>query len=92
MLPHPIRNFEIQKYHQNEAKFNGIYSRNSWPKTKGVEYVIYLDVLKSVETHWIALYVNGNTIFFDSFRVEQIPKELKKFLENKNIITNIYRM
>ena len=29
MLPHPIRNFEIQKYHQNEAKFNGINSRNS---------------------------------------------------------------
>ena len=57
-----------------------------------MEYVIYLDVLKSVETHWIALYVNGNTIFFDSFRVEQIPKELKEFLGNKNIIKNIYRM
>ena len=30
--PHPLRNFEIQKYHQNEARFNGVYSRNNLPK------------------------------------------------------------
>ena len=29
MLPYPVTNFEIQKYYQNESKFNGIYSRNS---------------------------------------------------------------
>ena len=32
------------------------------------------------------------TIYFDSFGVEQIPKEIKKFIGNKNIITNIYRI
>ena len=33
-----------------------------------------------------------NVTFFDSFGVENIPKETKKFIGKKNIITNIYRM
>ena len=37
--------------------------------------------------------MNGNKIiYFDSFGVEHIPKEIKKFIGNKNIITNIYRI
>ena len=36
--------------------------------------------------------MNGNNvIYFDSFGVEHIPKEIKKFQGNKDIITNIYR-
>ena len=31
MRPYPITNFEIQKYYQNESKFNGFYSRNGSP-------------------------------------------------------------
>ena len=34
MAPHPLTNFEIQKYYQNKLKINGIYSRNSLPKIK----------------------------------------------------------
>ena len=26
--PHPLTNFEIQRYYQNEPKFNGVFSRN----------------------------------------------------------------
>ena len=38
------------------------------------------------------MYVNAkNVIYFDSFGVEHIPKEIRKFIRNKNIITNIYR-
>ena len=49
--------------------------------------------MKSIGTHWIALYVNGdNTIHFDSFGVEHIPKEINKFIRKKNIITNICRI
>ena len=33
-----------------------------------------------------------NRIYFDSFEVERIPKEIKKSIGNKNIITNIYRI
>ena len=44
-------------------------------------------------THWIALHVNANNIiYFDNFGVEHIPKEIKKFIGNKNMITNIYRI
>ena len=36
--------------------------------------------------------MNGNnTKYFDSFGVEHIPEEIKKFIGNKNIITNVYR-
>ena len=29
MLPHPLKNFEIQMYYQNEPKFNVVYSGNN---------------------------------------------------------------
>ena len=34
----------------------------------------------------------NNIISFDSFGVEHIPKEIEKFVGNKYIITNIYRI
>ena len=33
-MPHPLNNFKIQKYYQNEPKLNGDYSRNNLPKVK----------------------------------------------------------
>ena len=37
--------------------------------------------------------MNGNNIiYFDSFGVGHIPKEVKKFKRNKNIIINLYRI
>ena len=43
-----------------------------------------------IETHQIALHVNGNnTIYFDSFAVEHIPKEIKTFIEHINMITKV---
>ena len=39
------------------------------------------------------LYINNNNVaYFDSFGVEHIPKEIKKLIGNKNVITNIYRI
>ena len=32
MPPHPLANFEIQKYYQNYPRFNGVYLRNNLPK------------------------------------------------------------
>ena len=32
MLPHLLTNFELEKYYQNESRFNGFYSRNNLPK------------------------------------------------------------
>ena len=69
-------------YYQNYPKFNGVYPRNSLPKIKDKTYVINLYEFKSVGSHWIALYVNGNNIiYFNSFGVEHIPKKLKNSQE-----------
>ena len=55
--------------------------------------MINLNEYESIGTHWIALYVNAKHVtYFDSFGLEHIPKEIKKFIGNKNIITNIYRI
>ena len=35
---------------------------------------------------------NNNVTYFDSFGVEHIPKEIKAFINNKNITTNIFRI
>ena len=62
-------------------------------KIKDGAYVINLDEYSDIGTHWIALYVNNKTVtYFDSFGIEHIPKEVKKFISNRNIITNIYRI
>ena len=74
MSPHPLTNFEIQKY-QNGPRFNGVYSRDNLPKIKDGAYVINLDEYSDIGTYWVALYVNNNNvIYFDSFGIEHIPK------------------
>ena len=77
--PHPLTNFEIQDYYKNEPRFNGVYSRDNLPKTiENGAYVINLDEYADVGTHWIALYCKDNeVIYFDSFGVEHVPKEVK---------------
>ena len=91
--PHPLSNFEIQKYYENESSFNGVYSRDNLPKIKDGAYIINLDEYSDIGTHWVALYVqNNNVTYFDSFGVEHIPKEIKAFINNKNIKTNIFRI
>ena len=89
MPPHPLTNFV----------FSTIRTKKNLMVF--IQEILYLnlDGFKSRRTHWIALYVNDNSrrysydaIYFDSFGVECISKEIKKFIENKNIITNIYRI
>ena len=97
MSPHPLTNFEIQKYYQNEPRFNGVYSRDNLPKIKDGAYIINLDEYSDIGTHWVALYVqNNNVTYFDSFGAEHIPKEIKAFIKrtshNKNIKTNFFRI
>ena len=39
------------------------------------------------------MYVqNDDVIYFDSFGVEHIPKEIRTFISNQNIKTNIFRI
>ena len=78
-FPHPLATFEIQEYYQNQPRFNLVYSRDNLPnKIKDGAYVINLDEYLDIETQWIALYVNNKSvIYFDSFGVEHISKEIK---------------
>ena len=92
MPPHPLTNFEIRRYYQYEPKFNGIYSGDNLPsKIKDGAYVIKLDEYADVRTHWIALFCKNNEmVYFNSFGVEHVPKEIEKFIGHKNIKTNIF--
>ena len=95
LLPfHPLTNIEVNEYYINEPRFNGVYSRNNLPKKikKGV-YIINLDEYENTGTHWIALFVKTNeVIYFDSFGIEHIPKEIEHAIGNKEIKASIFRL
>ena len=103
LLPfHPLTNIEINEYYKNLPRFNGVYSRNNLPnEIKKGAYVINLHEYENTGTHWISLFVKTNAvIYFDSFGVEHIPKEINKFINNdatksrslKRIKSNIFRI
>ena len=93
MLPQHLTNFEIQKY-QNEPRFNGVYSRDNLTQIKDGAYVINIDEYSDIGTHWVALYVHSDGVtYFDSFGVEDIPKEIRAFIDSfVSITTNIFRI
>ena len=81
------------KYYENESRFNVVYSRDNLSKTKDWAYIINLDKYFDIGTYWVALSINNNNVtYFDSFEVEHIPKEIIKFIENRNIKRNIFRI
>ena len=78
MSPHPLANFEIQQYYQNELRFNGVYLRDNLPnKIKDGTYVINFDEYSDIGTHWVSLCMNNSGVtYFDFFGVEHMPKEI----------------
>ena len=94
LLPfHPLTNIEISEYYENEPRFNGVYSRNHLSnKIKKGAYIINLDEYENTGTHWVSLFVKPKyTVFFDSFGIEHIPKEINKFINN-DIKSNTFRI
>ena len=88
LLPfHPLTNIEINEYYKNEPRFDGVYSRNNLPnKIKKGAYVINLDGYENTGTHRVALFVKPKyTVYFDSFGIEHIPKEINKFIRSKEL-------
>ena len=72
-------------------------TENLHDKDKDGAHVINLDEHSDIGTHWIALYILNNKVTcFDSFGVEHIPKEIKKFIRGSidkfTIVTNIFRI
>ena len=84
----------MQKYYQNESRFNRVYLRDNLSKIKDGADVINLDEYSDIGTHWVSLWVDNNSvIYFDSFGVEHIPKEIKAFIgRSLSITTNIFKM
>ena len=91
ITPHCLINFEIQNCYWNKPRVNGIYSRDNLPNK--------IEDGGTCNTSWLLLW-NWNSLdcfvciitYFDPFRVEHIPKEIEKFIGNKNIKTNIFRI
>ena len=55
--------------------------------------MINLDEYSDIGTHWVVLYVlNNDVTYFNTFVVEHTPKEIKTFISNKDIKTNISRI
>ena len=74
--PHSLTNFEIRKNSRNESKFNGVYSRKKLSKIKDGAYIINLYESKSIETHWISLFVIPKTVtHFDRLGFKNTVKE-----------------
>ena len=93
---HLLTNIEINEYYKNEPRFNGVYSRNNLPnKIKKGAYVINLDEYENTGTHWVSLFVkpkyttesssSERTVYFDSFGVEHIPKEINNFIRSEEL-------
>ena len=89
MPPHPLTNFEIQKYYKNESRFNGVFSRNNLPKSNSIKkikdgaYIINLDEYANVGTHWIALFCKKMKLFISIVLVLNI------FLKKLKILSEI---
>ena len=61
-------------------------------QNRGWKQLLNLDKFKLLRNHWIAFYVNGsNIIYFDSFGVKHVPREVKKFSKSENVIANVNR-
>ena len=85
MPTHTLKDFEIENYYENKARFNGVYSKNNLPKKiKDEAYIINLDEYADEDegTHWIALSCNRR----------RNSEEIKEFIGNKSIIANIFRV
>ena len=84
MKPHPLTNFGIQKYYENEPRFNGVFSGDNLHKKvkDGAAYVINLDEYEDIGTHWIALFCKKMKLFI-LIVLELLEELLKNLLEIK---------
>ena len=86
MPPHPLTNFEMKKYYQNQPRFNGVYSRDSLTEIKDEADEMDLDEYSDIGTHWVALHLNNNDVTYFDFLVQNI---FQRRLEHLSVIKTI---
>ena len=76
------------------TKFDGAYSHDNLPnKVKDGTYLINLDEYADVGTLRIAISVlNNHATNFDIFGVKHVSGDIRGFIGNKNMQTNIFRI
>ena len=73
--------------------FNVAFSRNNSPKLKNGAFVINLDHSENTGTHWVVIFgKKDEVIYFHSFGVEYVLKEIMERIKNKNIKTSVFRI
>ena len=79
---HPLTHFEIQKFYQNEPRYNGVFSRNNLPKKiKDGRYVINLDEYVDVGNIGLLYFVTERNLFITIVLVlNMFLKKLKNLL------------
>ena len=87
MLPYHLTNFKIPKYFQIVPKLNDGYSWNNSPKIKDGAYVRNL-LLVLINRKSLGSFVT----YLAVLELSIFGKKIKKFIEDKNIITNISRI
>ena len=95
MPPHPLTNFEIQKYYQNEPRFNDVSSIDNLPKIKDGAYVINGALMSTLILEFSGLLCMFiiTLLISTTFGVAHIPKEIKTFIDRYlPITTNICRI
>ena len=84
------RDYYIFNY---KPKFDWAYSKDNVCRMKDGAHIINLDDKKSKETHWILLFIDGNTTMdSDSFEYEYIPWEVLRKINGKSITHNMFKI
>ena len=82
--PHPLTNFEIQKYYKNEPRLNGVFSRNNLPKKimDGAYVLMNIQMLAHIG---LLYFVTEMKLFFllIVLVLNMFLKKLKNLLEIK---------
>ena len=76
MPPHPLTNFEIQKYYKNDGAY--VINVDEYADVDTHWIALFCN--------------RNEIVYFDSFGVEHVPEEIKEFIGGKNIKANIFRV
>ena len=82
----------MQKYYENEPRFNGVYSRYNLSKRNkgwGIRNKPWW-ICRCGHTLDCFICNWSEIVYFDNFDFEHVPEQIKEFAWNKNIIAHIF--